>query len=62
MGRNPYVGMRVTDEILAALEAAAAAEERSVSQWARLAVVEVLRRRGFLPPKDEPPERPQLRR
>lgn len=62
LGKNPYVGMRVTDEVRDALEAAAAAEERSVSQWARLAVIEVLRRKGFLAPKDKPPKRPQPQR
>lgn len=59
LSRNPYVGMRVTDEVRDALEAAAAAEERSVSQWARLAVIEVLRRKGFLPPRDKLAKRPQ---
>ena len=62
MGKNPYVGMRVTEEVRDALEAAAAAEERSTSQWARLAVVEALRRKGFLAPKEGPPKRVQPQR
>jgi uncharacterized protein (DUF1778 family) len=62
VGKNPYIGMRVTEEVRDALEAAAAAEERSTSQWARLAVIDALRRKGFLAPKEEASRRPQPRR
>ena len=45
-----------------ALLTAAAAEEHSTSQWARLAVIEVLRKKGFLAPKEGPPKRAQPQR
>jgi len=59
MSRNPYIGMRVTDEVRAALDAAAASEQRAASQWAKIAIIEKLRRKGFLAPADKLPKRPQ---
>ena len=60
MARSVTICVRVTPEIKAAAESAAADDYRSVASLIEKALVEHLRHRGYLPPRQQT-GRPQLR-